>query len=178
MDIEVKHEGEFQYVEQGEGDVLLLLHGLFGALSNWKDTLDHFSERYKVVIPLMPMFTMPLAKLSVKGLSNFIHKFVTYKGYDKVTLLGNSLGGHVALVYVTTHPEKVHSMMLTGSSGLYENAMGGTYPKRGDKEYIRKKVEVTFSSLDDERQEFNCCHCFFNKFLTLFKSAPRCRGKF
>lgn len=142
--MEIKEEGEFQYVEQGEGKILLLLHGLFGALSNWKETLDHFSPNYKVVIPLMPMFTMPITKLSVKGLANFIHRFVEHKGYDKVTLLGNSLGGHVGLVYVTSHPEKVNAMMLTGSSGLYENAMGGSYPKRGDKEYIRNKVAVTF----------------------------------
>lgn len=142
--MEIKTEGEFQYVEQGEGQILLLLHGLFGALSNWKATLDHFSPNYKVVIPLMPMFSMPLIKLSVKGLANYIHDFVEHKGYEEVTLLGNSLGGHVGLVYVTSHPEKVKAMMLTGSSGLYENAMGGTYPKRGDKEYIRNKVAVTF----------------------------------
>jgi 2-hydroxy-6-oxonona-2,4-dienedioate hydrolase len=180
MDIEVKQEGEFQYVEEGEGEVLLLLHGLFGALSNWKDTLDHFSPNYKVVIPLMPMFSMPLAKLSVKGLSNFIHRFVQHKGYDKVTLLGNSLGGHVGLVYITTHPEKVSSMMLTGSSGLYENAMGGTYPKRGDKEYIRKKVEVTFydpatatDELVDEVFDITNDRGKVLRILTMAKSAIR-----
>ena len=59
-------------------------------------------------------------------------------------LLGNSLGGHIALVYALAHPEKVKTITLTGSSGLFENGMGETYPKRGDKDYIRKKVELTF----------------------------------
>ena len=142
--VDIRTEGEFQYVEQGEGKILLLLHGLFGALSNWQATLDHFSPNYKVVIPLMPMFTMPITKLSVKGLANYIHDFVEHKGYKEVTLLGNSLGGHVGLVYVTTHPEKVNAMMLTGSSGLYENAMGGSFPKRGNYEYIETKAREVF----------------------------------
>lgn len=144
MDIQVKQEGKFQYIEQGEGEVLLLLHGLFGALSNWKDVLDHFSKQYKVVIPLMPIFEMNILKLSVEGLSDFIHDFIEYKQYKRVHFLGNSLGGHVALVYIKKRPEKIASLVLTGSSGLYENAMGGSYPKKGDREFIRQKVAVTF----------------------------------
>lgn len=144
MQLTVKQEGEFNYVEEGEGEVLLLLHGLFGALSNFNDVLDAFKHRCKVVIPIMPIYTMPMTELGVKGLAKFIKKFVDYKKYDKVTLLGNSLGGHVALVFMKLYPEKVKAMILTGSSGLYENAMGGSYPKRGDFEYIREKVAYTF----------------------------------
>jgi pimeloyl-ACP methyl ester carboxylesterase len=59
-------------------------------------------------------------------------------------LLGNSLGGHVALLHVIKHPERIKSIILTGSSGLFENGMGDTYPKRGDYEFIRKKTELTF----------------------------------
>jgi pimeloyl-ACP methyl ester carboxylesterase len=58
--------------------------------------------------------------------------------------LGNSLGGHVGLVHVLKYPEKIKTLTLTGSSGLFENGMGDSYPKRGDKDYIRKKTEVTF----------------------------------
>lgn len=144
MDLQVKKEGEFSYVEQGEGEVLLLLHGLFGALSNFNDVLEKFGGRCKVVIPLMPIYTMPILELGVKGLAKFIHKFIEFKQFNQVTLLGNSLGGHVALVYMKMYPERVKAMILTGSSGLYENAMGGSYPKRGSFEYIREKVAYTF----------------------------------
>lgn len=144
MEVLVKKEGHFNYIEQGEGEVLLLLHGLFGALSNWKDVLNHFSKQYKVVIPLMPIFEMNILKLSVEGLADFIHDFIQHKQYTKVNFIGNSLGGHVALVYIRKHPEYIHSLILTGSSGLYENAMGGSYPKKGDKEFIRQKVALTF----------------------------------
>jgi pimeloyl-ACP methyl ester carboxylesterase len=144
MEVNIKKEGNFNYIEEGEGEVLLLLHGLFGALSNWKDVLEYFSKRYKVVIPIMPIFEMNMLKLSVEGLSDFIHDFIVYKRYEKVNFIGNSLGGHVALVYIKKHPHVINSLLLTGSSGLYENAMGGSYPKKGDKEFIRQKVALTF----------------------------------
>jgi pimeloyl-ACP methyl ester carboxylesterase len=153
MEVHLRQEGKFKYIEEGEGEVMLLLHGLFGALSNWKDVLDHFSKRYKVVIPLMPIFEMNLLQLSVEGLANFIHDFVEHKNYRTFHLLGNSLGGHVAMVYIKKHPEKVSSLVLTGSSGLYENAMGGTYPKKGDRAFVKEKVEYTFydpASASDE----------------------------
>lgn len=144
MDVNIKTENGFEYIEEGEGEVLLLLHGLFGALSNWADVLETFSKKYKVVIPLMPVYTMSLKDTSVKGLANFIDSFIKFKKFDKVNLLGNSLGGHVALVVMRDFPQYVNSMVLTGSSGLYENAMGGSYPKRGDRKYITEKVQYTF----------------------------------
>ena len=144
MDQEVRREGNFQYIEVGEGPVLIVLHGLFGALSNFNDVLHYFSDRYKVVIPLMPIYELPVADTNVKRLSAFVREFVTYKGFDKFTLLGNSLGGHVSLVYTSLYPEQVNRLILTGSSGLYENSMGGSFPRREDHEFIRKKVEFTF----------------------------------
>ena len=140
----LQKEGDFKFIEEGEGPVLLLLHGLFGALSNWETVLDCFTKKYKVVIPLMPIYEMPLASTNVDGLSDFVHNFVTFKGYPPFTLIGNSLGGHVALVYTLDHPDMVHSMILTGSSGLYENSMGGSYPKRSNYEYIKQRTEFTF----------------------------------
>lgn len=156
MDYQTHKEGKFNYVDQGEGEVLILLHGLFGALSNWKDVLDHFSENYRVVIPIMPIFEMNILKLSVEGLANYIHDFIEHKGYSKVHILGNSLGGHVALVYIKKHPQKVATLLLTGSSGLYENAFGASYPRKGDKQYLRERISLTFynpSSTTDELVE-------------------------
>ena len=50
----------------------------------------------------------------------------------------------MALIYTKNHPEKVNSLILTASSGLYENAFGSSFPRREDKEFIRKKVALTF----------------------------------
>ena len=59
-------------------------------------------------------------------------------------LLGNSLGGHVGLLFARNHPELVNGLVITGSSGLYENNLGDGYPKRGDYDYIKKKSEAVF----------------------------------
>ena len=144
MEYEIKHSGKFNYLEEGTGEPLVLLHGLFGALSNFKDLVDHFKQSYRVIIPLLPLFDLTLLETSVAGLSRFVTKFIEHQQLKDVHLLGNSLGGHVGLVYVLKHPEKVKTITLTGSSGLFENGMGETYPKRGDREYIRKKTELTF----------------------------------
>ncbi len=144
MNYEIKQEGKFKYIEAGEGEPLMLLHGLFGALSNFKDLIDYFSKRNKVVVPMLPLFELDLLHTTVGGLEKYVQKFIEFKDYKNIHLLGNSLGGHVALVHVLKHPERIKSLILTGSSGLFENGMGDTYPKRGDYEYIRKKTEVTF----------------------------------
>ena len=87
---------------------------------------------------------MPMLSTNVGALADHLERFIKYKGWKEVNILGNSLGGHVALIYCSRHPDKVPALILTGSSGLYENAFGGGFPRREDKEFIRKKVAVTF----------------------------------
>lgn len=144
MKYEIKHQDKFKFVETGSGEPLVLLHGLFGALSNFKDIIDYFSESYKVVVPMLPLFELDIFHTSVGGLAKYVHRFMEARNYSNVNLLGNSLGGHVALVYILKHPERTKTLTLTGSSGLFESGMGDSYPKRGNKEYIRKKSELTF----------------------------------
>lgn len=144
MDYEVKSKDGFQFVDEGKGHTLILLHGLFGALSNWADVVKTFSANYRVVIPLMPIFDFPILNTNVSHLEKFIDRFITHYDFKDFTLVGNSLGGHVALIYVTRHPERVKNLVLTASSGLYENTMGGTFPRREDYNFIKQKVAVTF----------------------------------
>jgi pimeloyl-ACP methyl ester carboxylesterase len=176
----LRHEGTYSYIEKGEGPVLLLLHGLFGALSNFAEVVDHFSPRYKVVIPMLPLYDLPIIETSAKRLAKFLDKFITFKGYDEVYLLGNSLGGHVALIYTRNHPEKVKALILTASSGLYENAFGSSFPRREDKEFIRNKVALTFYDPSHATDELvNECFEIVNdrnrviRILAIAKSAIR-----
>ncbi len=144
MEIQLKDNGDHRFIDEGEGQVILVLHGLFGALSNFKEVINHFSTGYRVVVPMMPLYDMPLIKTGISSLSKWILEFMESEGLKDVILLGNSLGGHVALVTAKARPDLIKSMVLTGSSGLYENAFGGSFPRREDKEYIRKKIAVTF----------------------------------
>ena len=144
MNFVLKEEHGFSYIDEGEGDVLLLLHGLMGGLSNFDKVIEDFSKNYRVIIPMLPIYDLPLLTTGVKSLSKYVHKFVRFKKLSDIILLGNSVGGHVALIYVIAHPLMVKSLILTGSSGLYENAFGGTYPKRENYEFVREKVQYTF----------------------------------
>ncbi len=145
MNHPIIEEGKFRYIEtKGGSENLLLLHGLFGALSNFEGIINHFGSSYNVIVPILPIFELPLRKVSLAGLVEHVAQFVAFKGYDKVHALGNSLGGHITLLYTLAYADKVTSVILTGSSGLFESAMGNTFPKRGDYEFIRVKTEATF----------------------------------
>ncbi len=145
MGYSIKQEKNFKFLETSrDKEPLLLLHGLFGALSNFKGIIEYFSDRYNVVVPLLPIYEMPLRKTSLNGLLEYVQDFVQFKGYGKVHLLGNSLGGHLALLYTLKWQSKVKTITLTGSSGLFENSMGSTYPKRGDYEFVKNKTQATF----------------------------------
>jgi len=145
MDLSLKKEGDFEFMEVGEGETIILLHGLMGALSNFTQTTEHLvSKGFKVVLPVLPIYDLPLLKTNAKNIAKFLESFINFKEYKNVTLVGNSLGGHVGLIYSKNHPDKVKRLVLTGSSGLYENAMGGSFPRREDYNYIKKKTEDVF----------------------------------
>ena len=180
MEYEIHKEGKFEYVEVGVGQPLMLLHGLFGALSNFSDLIEHFKHTHKVIVPILPLYDLDLLHTTVKGLAKHVQQFIDHKGYDQIHLLGNSLGGHVGLVHVLSHPEKIKTLTLTGSSGLFENAMGDSYPKRGDYEYIRAKTAETFydpavatKELVDEVFEITNSRIKVIKIIALAKSAIR-----
>ncbi|SFC53090.1 alpha/beta hydrolase [Zunongwangia sp. SCSIO 43204] len=141
----LRKEGKFTYLEIGEGTPIVILHGLMGGLSNFDGVVDYFpSKGYKVLIPELPLYSMSLLKTSVGTFAKYLKEFVDFKGLNEVILLGNSLGGHIALLTTKLYPEIVKGLVITGSSGLYENAMGESYPRRGDYEFIKKKAQNVF----------------------------------
>ena len=145
MELRRQHQQGYEYVDEGRGSVLLLLHGLFGALSNWHDVVENFATDHRVIIPLLPIYDMPLTQAGVPGLVAYVEGFVAAIGLTPpFTLLGNSLGGHVALVYTLKNPQHVSRLVLTGSSGLFEDSMGGSFPKRGNYAYVKERVGYTF----------------------------------
>ena len=142
---QLKEEGKFKYLEIGEGTPMIILHGLMGGLSNFDNVAQFFPKKgYKVIIPELPLFELPLLTTNVNSFAKYLKDFIAHKKLDKVILLGNSLGGHIGLLYTKQYPQNVKALVITGSSGLYESAMGESYPKRGDRNYIKTKTENVF----------------------------------
>jgi pimeloyl-ACP methyl ester carboxylesterase len=182
MEYPIQQHDKFKFIDEGRGEVLLLLHGLFGALSNWAGVIEEFRREYRVIIPLLPIYEMPLRDAGVPGLMEYVRNFVVATGLDAapVTLLGNSLGGHVGLVYALHYPQHVRRMVLTGSSGLFEDGMGGSFPKRGDYKFVAQKVAYTFynpatatTELIDEVFEIVNSNLKCLRIIAIAKSAQR-----
>ena len=145
MEQQIIKEGKFRYIEMGEGKPIIILHGLMGGLSNFHGVMNHFPKKgYKVLVPELPIYDMPLLKTNVKSFAKFLERFIEFKELKDVILLGNSLGGHIGLLHTKLYPKMVKALVITGSSGLYESAMGDGYPKRGDYEFIKKKAQDVF----------------------------------
>lgn len=164
----MQHKDGFKYIDAGSGDVLLLLHGLFGALSNWNEVINHFSKTRRVIIPMLPIYEMPVRNASVEGLVEYVENFVALMNLDNMCILGNSLGGHVGLVYTLKNVAKVNSLVLTGSSGLFENSMGGSYPKRGNYDFIKQRVQYTFYDPNTATKEL------VDEVYDITNSIPKC----
>lgn len=168
MNYQVNQSGEFKYIDEGQGQPLVVLHGLFGALSNFDDVILGFKDNFRIIIPVMPIYDMPMREASLDGLRSFIERFIAFKNLENIILLGNSLGGHVGLLYTLAHPENVKALILTGSSGLFENTMGGSFPKRGNYEYIKERVEYTFYNPATATKEL------LDEVFEITSSIPKC----
>ena len=137
-------EDKFTYIQEGVGEPLVLLHGLFGSLSNYNALIEAFSNDYQVLVPVLPIFELPTREITVVRLAEHVQEFMAYKGLSKVHLLGNSLGGHVGLVATLAVPELVKTLTLTGSSGLSEQGLGRSFPRRQSYEYVKEVTAATF----------------------------------
>ncbi|HEY5688391.1 MAG TPA: alpha/beta hydrolase [Yeosuana sp.] len=141
----LKKEKNYSYIEAGQGTPIIILHGLMGGLSNFDAVTKYFSTKgYRVIIPELPIYSMSLLKTNVKSFAKYLHDFIAFKELEDVILLGNSLGGHIGLYHTKLYPSKIKALVITGSSGLYESAMGGGYTKRSDYEVIKKKSQDVF----------------------------------
>jgi pimeloyl-ACP methyl ester carboxylesterase len=122
---------------------MILLHGLFGQLSNWDSVAAYFQSTYDVHIPALPVYDRHDGD-QLNYLTDHLESYLLDHRLADVILVGNSLGGHLAILYAHRHPKNVGRLVLTGSSGLYENNSMGGYPRRNSYDYIRERVAYTF----------------------------------
>ena len=144
----IRNTSGYRFVDEGprlQEPTVVLLHGMMGDLSNWSDTVHELAvNNYRVLVPVLPVYDMPLNSTSVISLVEFVHGFIETLQLNPAILVGNSLGGHIAILYTLAHPDAVSAMVLSGSSGIYEVSMGSSVPRRRDRAFIRDRAAVTF----------------------------------
>lgn len=149
MIFKTKKDKKFSYIEAGDGHSLVLLHGLMGGLSNFDETVNYFSERgYRVFVPELPIYDLPILNTNLTTIAKYVIKFIEDHINAPVTIVGNSMGGHVGLILTLARPDLVKNLVLTGSSGLYERTFGDSFPRKSDKDYIKKKTQEVFYNPD------------------------------
>ncbi len=139
-----KKEPDFITVEKGEnGPPMLLLHGLFGALSNWDSVIPKFAEYSNPIALHFPLLTGHKTEVKVKALAAFTDFFVRKRKLQPAIICGNSLGGHVALRLALARPDMVDCLILSGSSGLYEHTVD-SLPIRPGEKFVREHMSKVF----------------------------------
>ncbi len=145
MLFKTKKEKKFKFISEGEGRPIVLLQGLMGGLSNFTKLMSYFSAKgYKVYFPELPIYDLPVLNTNLTSLAKFVAKFIEEEVGEPATVVGNSMGGHVGLILTLSRPELVKHLVLTGSSGLYERSFGDSFPRKSDKEYMKKKAQEVF----------------------------------
>jgi pimeloyl-ACP methyl ester carboxylesterase len=135
---------EFRWVEAGAGLPVLCLHGLFGTSEHWEAVLEALAPGYRAMALTLPIFETPPDDLSVSGLRAHVEAFLDAERVPPAIVVGNSLGGHVALDLALHAPERVRGLVLSGSSGLFERSFTRGVPRRPSTEFVREKMTEVF----------------------------------
>ncbi|MBN8589228.1 MAG: alpha/beta hydrolase [Rhodothermia bacterium] len=144
----LRHKGSYEYWDEGPEDAtaLLFLHGMLGDIRNWQDNVLPFTTvGYRVIAPILPCYQLPLRQTHITGLVAWVHDFLAAIGLPKkLILVGNSLGGQVAMFYSRNYPNHTAGMVLSGSAGIRELAMKSEFFRRNDDDFLRMHAGFTF----------------------------------
>jgi len=138
-------QNNVSYTEVGQGPSILILHGLFGSLSNFESMMQLAKDKYRFIMLNLPLYDCELHQADLDGMLEYLENFIESFGLENFSILGNSFGGHLALLYALKNPDRVQSLILTASSGLFENSLGNEYPRR-NRDFLRTKILETFGN--------------------------------
>jgi 2-hydroxy-6-oxonona-2,4-dienedioate hydrolase len=134
----------FRWLERGEGEPIVLLHGLMGRMDHWDTTLQALAAIGRPIAPDVPILDEALADPSVGGLTEHVRALLDALDIDRAVVGGNSLGGHLAIELALGHPQRVSGLVLTGSSGLFERSFTRGVPHVPTTAFVQQKMEDIF----------------------------------
>jgi len=113
--------------DRGRGDVLLLIHGMFGDHLDWEPVLEPLARQHRVVAPDLPGFgdsDKPDCQYTGELFTNALESLLSKLEIPRATVVGNSYGGILAQLFTLRYPEKVERLILVGSGGFRERTEG------------------------------------------------------
>jgi pimeloyl-ACP methyl ester carboxylesterase len=115
------HGHDLAYRRAGDGETLLLIHGMAGSSRAWKGVMPALAERYDVLAPDLPGHgesSPPTGDYSLGNLAATLRDLLAVLDIERTTIVGQSLGGGIAMQLAYQHPELAARLVLVGSGGL------------------------------------------------------------
>jgi pimeloyl-ACP methyl ester carboxylesterase len=115
------HDQRITYRADGDGPVLLLVHGMAGSATTWRQVMPALSERFTVVAPDLlghGRSDKPGGDYSLGAFASTLRDLLVALGHERATVVGQSLGGGVAMQFSYQYPERTERLVLVGSGGL------------------------------------------------------------
>ncbi len=115
------HGERIAYVDEGSGEVLLLLHGMAGSSQTWRSVIKPLSRHFRVIAPDLPGHgesNKPRSDYSLGAFAVLLRDLLDELGVTSATIVGHSLGGGVAMQFLYQHPDYAQRLILIGSGGL------------------------------------------------------------
>jgi pimeloyl-ACP methyl ester carboxylesterase len=117
----VLHGHGLSYVDSGSGPVVLFIHGILGSQRQWAHLVDKMDDDHRVLVP--DLFghgesAKPLGDYSLSAHAAAMRDLLDHLGIERVTLVGHSLGGGIAMQFFYLFPERVERLVLVASGGL------------------------------------------------------------
>jgi pimeloyl-ACP methyl ester carboxylesterase len=110
------------YVEIGEGEPIVFVHGIAGCWRNWLENLPYFGRTHRAIALDLPGFgdsPMPSWEISMTNYGRLVHDFCERLGIDQVAaLVGNSMGGFISTEAVIEEPERFDRLVLISAAGI------------------------------------------------------------
>ena len=112
---------EFWYLDSGDGPAVLFIHGLTGSHRNWAHLVDTVNTDHRVLVPDLfghGASSKPMGDYSLGAHAATLRDLLDRLGIDRVTLVGHSFGGGIAMQFCYLFPERVERLVLVSSGGL------------------------------------------------------------
>lgn len=147
------------YIDEGQGDVILLVHGLASNAGFWRYNIPELSKHFRVIAVDLPGYGK-----SEKGdysykmtfFARTLKDFLNELKIDKVNFVGHSMGGQIGIWFSILYPEKVNKLILASSAGFEKF-------NKGEGEWLKSVVTIrSVKTTNEEGVRRNLSNNFYN----------------